>query len=75
MSIQYNTTLLEFCIKNIYFFFQSKYYEQVHGGVMGSSISPNVASLFMEEFEPKAISTVPNPQRLWLRCMDDTFVI
>ena len=42
---------------------------------MGSPISPSVANLLMEEFESKSISTAPNPSRLWLGCVDDTFMI
>ena len=66
--------LLEFYLKNIYFPFQGKYYEQVHGTAMGFPISPLIANLFMEEFEVKALSTAPHPH-LWLRFVDDTFVI
>ena len=29
----------------------------------------------MEEFEVKALSTCPHPHSLWLRFVDDTFVI
>ena len=63
---QHIITLLEFCLKNTYFLSQDKYIEQVHGAAMGSPISPLIANLFMEEFESKAISAVPNPTRLRL---------
>ena len=39
---------------------------------MGSPISPLIANIFMEEFEVKALSSTPT---LWLRFVDDTFVI
>ena len=61
MSTQQIITLLESCLKNTYFLFQGKYYEQVHGAAMGSPISPLIANLFMEEFEVKAPSTSPHP--------------
>ena len=75
MSIQQIVTLLEFCLKNTYFLFQGKFYEQVQGAAMGSSISTLIANLFMEEFEVKALSSCPHPPTLWLRFVDDTFVI
>ena len=75
MSIPQIVTLLEFCLKNTYFLFQGKYYEQVHGAAMGSPISPFIANLFIEEFEIQALSTAPHPQSLWLRFVDDTLVI
>ena len=75
MSIQHRVSLLEFCLKNTYFLFQGKFYEQVHGAAMGFPISPLIANLFMEEFEVKALSSCPHPSTLWLRSVDDTFVI
>ena len=42
---------------------------------MGSLISPIIANIFMEEFEVKALQSFPNPPSMWLRFVDDTFVI
>ena len=42
---------------------------------MGSPISPIIANIFMEEFEVKALQSFPNPPSMWLRFVDDTFVI
>ena len=75
MSIQQITSLLEFCLSHTYFLFQGKYYEQVQGAAMGSPIIPLIANIFMEEFEVQALSSFPYPPSLWLRFVDDTFVI
>ena len=75
MSIQNIVTLLEFFLKKAYFLFQGKYYDLVHGAVMGSPISPLIAKLFMEEFEVKALSTFPHPPKLCLRLVYASFVI
>ena len=74
MSIPQITSLLEFCLTNNYFLFQGKYFEQVQGAAMGSPMSSLIANIFMEEFEVKALSSTPTPS-LWLRFVDDTFVI
>ena len=45
MSIHHTTRLLEFHLRNTYFLFQGKYFEQVCQSAMGSPISPIVANL------------------------------
>ena len=67
--------LLGFCLHNTYFSFQGQFYEQVEGAAMGSPINPIVANLYMEYFKQKALSTATHPPRMWLRYVDDTFVI
>ena len=59
--MQQTDTLLDICLKNIYFLFHGKYYEQFQGAAMGSPISLFIANLCMEEFEVKALSSAPHP--------------
>ena len=73
MTVDHIIGLLEFCLKNTYFSFQGRYYEQKEGAAMDSPISPLVANIYLEEFEKQAISTSTTPPILWKRFVDDTF--
>ena len=42
---------------------------------MGSPLSPIIASLFMEKFEQKVLSTAHSKLERWSRYVDDTFFI
>ena len=60
LSIHSIITHLEFGLKSTFFTFKGRYYEQVHGAAMGSTISPLVVNLFIEDFEARALRTSPN---------------
>ena len=67
--------LLIFVLKSTYFQFNWSIYEQKDGAVTRSTVSAVIASLYMEEFEVQAITTMPCIPEIWKRYGDDTLTI
>ena len=65
--------ILKVCISFNQFCFDSKYYRQITGLPMGSSLSPVLANIFMEHFETYLLEDIPVDLRptFWLRYVDD----
>ena len=67
--------LTELCLRTTYFEFQEEFYEQTDRAAMGSPLSPMIANIYMEGFEEEALNTTDDQPSLWVRYVDDTFVI
>ena len=75
MSVDSILTLLEKCLNTTYFTYEGEFYQQNEGAAIGSPLSPILANLFMESFEEEAINTALTKPMLWLRYVDNTFVL
>ena len=67
--------LLELVLHSMSFNFNGDHYLQVGGTAMGTAAAPNYANLFMDRFETKALDNWPLKPLLWLRFIDDIFMI
>jgi hypothetical protein len=67
--------MLEICLRISNFQFGDKYFQQKEGMAMGSSLSPVVSNIYMEFFETLSLHGWDMKPSLWLRCVDDTFII
>ena len=70
----YIIELLGELLTNSYFEFNGTFY-QVSGTAMGTKLSPSYANLFMKKFEEKYVCTYPLQPILWIRFIDDIFII
>jgi len=74
-SNQYILRMLDYVLTKNNFDFNGKHYLQVGGTAMGTKVAPSLANLFMADFENKYVYTYPTKPSIWLRYIDDIFLI
>ena len=67
--------MLTFCVETTYFGVGSDIYRQEEGLAMGSPLSPVLANIYMEYFEEMTLRSTSLKPSLWLRYVDDTFIL
>ena len=67
--------MLTFCVETIYFRIGSDIYQQEEGLSKGSPLSPVLANIYMEYFEEMALGSTSRKPSIWLRYVDDTFIL
>ena len=75
LSIDNVCSLIELVPKKNYFKFNNICYRQRMGTAMGSSMAPASASLFMGKFEMDFMKICSEKPTLWLRFLDDIFMV
>ena len=67
--------MLTFCVETTYFEIGSDIYRQEEGLAMGSPLSPVLVNIYMEYFEEIALGSTSQKPSMWLRYVDDTFIL
>ena len=57
------------------FTFNNEHYLQMGGTAMGTGVAPNYANIFMDRFETRAMDNWPDKPLIWLRFIDDIFMV
>ena len=67
--------IFTFCVETTYFGMGSDIYRQEEGLAMSSPLSPVLANIYMEYFEEMALGSTSLKPSMWLRYVDDTFIL
>jgi hypothetical protein len=62
-------------MQNNYFKYNGQYYHQIRGGAMGYPLTLTIANCYMFFFEQDIIRQITNSNGLYLRYIDDIFII
>ncbi|CAF1371595.1 unnamed protein product, partial [Rotaria sp. Silwood1] len=66
--------LLNLSLKNNYFQFNDKFYEQKTGLPMGNTLSPILADIYMDDYQKQHLHQVSIPNKIWT-FVDDILII
>ncbi|CAM5123687.1 unnamed protein product [Eretmochelys imbricata] len=69
------TELCDFVLTHNYFTFGDYVYLQISGTAMGTRMAPQYANIFMADLEQRFLSSRPLMPLLYLRYIDDIFII
>ena len=67
--------MAEFVLKNNFFEFDSKVFQQIAGTAIGTKFAPPYACIFMDQLETKFLETQTFKPLVWFRYIDDIFFI
>ena len=67
--------MAEFVLKNNYFQFLDKVYQQISGTAIGAKFAPPYACVFMDQVESKFLQTQEFQPLVGFRYIDDIFFI
>jgi hypothetical protein len=68
-------SLLEYTLLMNNFDFNGRHFLQVGGTAMGTKVAPSFANIFMADFEETNVYTYNTQPRVWLRFIDDIFMV
>ena len=75
LSYQSILSLLRLVLHCNNFSFEGKNYLQIGGTAMGTKLAPSYANIFMGELEKKMLQTAPHQPYIYLRYINDIFII
>ena len=67
--------LVNLVLTTTWYTFNSQFYQQIDGVVMGGPASSTTAEIYMQAHESTAISTALHPPKVWERFVDDIYSI
>ena len=75
LSVEDIMELLTFCSTSTYMMGLGQIYQQKEGFAIGLPVSPLASNIYMEWFETHALATGPHAPSVWVRYVDDTYVV